>query len=128
MGAEDADYGQTAAQLWVDSWHDLIQVYADPFADCHVVAVKPEHQRKGAGALLTQWGLDIAEQLQLPVYLESSPQARRLYSKLGFSEVGKVSHEAAVLEEKEDVEIPLLVKMPSTLKESFEEWRSKHQD
>lgn len=95
-------------------------------ADCHVVAVKPGHQRKGAGALLTRWGLDLAEQLQLPVYLESSPQARRLYQKLGFEQVGTVVHDASVLEKDEDVEIPLLVKMPATLEESFTEWRSKH--
>lgn len=94
--------------------------------DCHVIAVKPSYQRRGAGALLTQWGLDSAERAQLPVYLESSPQARKLYSKLGFQQVDKVIHEASSIGKEHDVEIPLMVKMPSTLDMDFATWRSKY--
>jgi N-acetylglutamate synthase-like GNAT family acetyltransferase len=89
------------------------------------VAVKPGHQRRGAGTLLTQWGLSLAEQLQLPVYLESSPQANRLYQNLGFLQVDKVTHKASVLGKDKDVEISLFARMPSTLELGFEEWRSK---
>ena len=71
-----------------------------------------------------QWGLDVAEGAGLPVYLESSKVASRLYQKLGFVQVGSVTHEAELVGEESDVEVPLMVKMPSAAGgKSFDEWR-----
>jgi hypothetical protein len=60
-----------------------------------------------------KWGMDVAEAAGLPVYLESSPEAYRMYQKLGFDRVGSVIHKPEVTGEESDVEVPLLVKMPS---------------
>ncbi|KAF9878552.1 acetyltransferase [Colletotrichum karsti] len=94
---------------------------------CHVIAVRPEHQRRGVGALLTKWGLDMAELAGLPVYLESSPVGYPLYNRLGFETLDeKVVHRAALVKKKKDVEIPLMVKMPSIAKGlTFKEWRAQ---
>lgn len=50
---------------------------------CHVIAVRPEYQRRGIGELIFKYGTGIAEQTQLPIYIESSKEARRLYEKMG---------------------------------------------
>lgn len=47
----------------------------------------PKHQGRGAGSKLIKWGTDIADKLQLPAYLESSPKAHKLYQKHGFKDV-----------------------------------------
>ena len=50
---------------------------------CHVIAVHPDFQRRGVGELLFKFGQGIAEQTQLPIYIESSKEAVRLYEKMG---------------------------------------------
>ena len=46
---------------------------------CH-----PDHHRRGAGKLLMQWGLDKADELGLPSYLEGSIAGVRLYESVGY--------------------------------------------
>ncbi|KAF4776594.1 acetyltransferase [Colletotrichum scovillei] len=94
---------------------------------CHIIAVKPEHQRKGVGALLTKWGLDMAELAGLPVYLESSEEGFGLYKRLGFEVLqDKIVHRGGLVGKDKDVEVPLMVKMPSAAKGlTFEEWRAQ---
>ena len=95
--------------------------------DCQVAAVHPDHQRKGVGALLMQWGIDLAEKLNLPVYLESTEVGVGLYKKLGFQELQeKIVHKPEVFGTEKDVVVPLMVKMPSAAKGiTFEEWAAK---
>jgi GNAT superfamily N-acetyltransferase len=57
---------------------------------CAIVAVHPDHQRKGAGTLLIQWGLDHAQKVGLPAYLEASVYGYPLYLKLGFHDFAQV--------------------------------------
>lgn len=95
------------------------------FPDCHVAAVDPKHQGRKAGALLVQWGLDLGEKTGLPVYFESSPTTAGLYTKLGFELLeDKIVHKAAVLGTEDDIEVPLMVKMPSNAGMTFAEWRA----
>lgn len=82
---------------------------------CHVVAVDPEFQRQGVGKLLMEEALRIARQAGLPIYLESSREAVRLYEGLGFRRIKgeKVVHSAEVVGEgKENYEVPLMVWVP----------------
>ncbi|KAJ9132142.1 hypothetical protein NKR23_g11399 [Pleurostoma richardsiae] len=53
----------------------------------HLLHTDPKHQRRGAGALLTQWGLDEAARRGLPAYLHSSMEGHALYLKLGFKDL-----------------------------------------
>lgn len=47
----------------------------------------PKHQRRGAGGVLVKWGTKKADDLRLPIYLESSAEGYRLYQKHGFEKV-----------------------------------------
>ncbi|KIW94951.1 uncharacterized protein Z519_04931 [Cladophialophora bantiana CBS 173.52] len=51
----------------------------------------PKYQGRGAGGMLIKWGLDIADELRLPAYLESSPAAHNLYQKFGFRDIDKTT-------------------------------------
>ena len=44
----------------------------------------PQHQRRGAGSMLIKRFIDVADQLKIHAYLESSPMGQGLYTKLGF--------------------------------------------
>lgn len=86
---------------------------------CHVIAVRPEYQRKGIGKLLTEFGIRVAQQAGLPIYLESSEVGQRLYEKMGFRYLeNKIVHKAEVLWDGEeecdgkDQEVPLMVWVP----------------
>ncbi|KAF3937752.1 hypothetical protein ABW19_dt0204056 [Dactylella cylindrospora] len=50
----------------------------------HVLTVHPDHQRKGVGMAGIQWGIEKADKLGLPIYLEGSPVGKDLYKKVGF--------------------------------------------
>ncbi|KAH9896248.1 acyl-CoA N-acyltransferase [Xylariomycetidae sp. FL2044] len=98
------------------------------YAYVSTMAVHPDHQRRGAGRLLMQWGMDVAEKMGLPVYLESTEPGYPLYQHMGFERLTHVSliHKAEVAGTPEDVEVPLMVKMPSQAKGmSFKEWVDK---
>lgn len=56
-----------------------------------VLAVHPNHQKKGIGRKLLQWGLDEADRLGLISYLEASTDGIRLYESTGFEKVKDVS-------------------------------------
>lgn len=47
----------------------------------------PKHQRRGAASALLQWGINKADELGLPAYLESSAEGQGLYAKHGFDDV-----------------------------------------
>lgn len=86
---------------------------------CHVIAVHPDAQRRGVGELLVEYGKKIASQADLPIYVESSQAAIRLYEKSGFWWLKeRPVHRSCDLYpghmngEQEDHEIPLLVWIP----------------
>jgi GNAT superfamily N-acetyltransferase len=96
--------------------------------DCMTMATHPDHQRKGVGKLLVQWGIQIAEQLGLPIYLESTNAGQPLYESQGFETLKHetVVHKPAVTGQTEDVVVPLMVRMPSKAGGiSFKEWADK---
>lgn len=89
---------------------------------CHVVAVHPEFQYKGIGKLLVEYGLQLAQQADLPVYVESSKEAIRLYEKTGFKRLKETPvHKPAHLPldntngtSQEEHKIPLFVWVPNS--------------
>ncbi|KAH7083050.1 acyl-CoA N-acyltransferase [Paraphoma chrysanthemicola] len=62
---------------------------------CHVIAVHPAHQRKGVGQKLLNYGIGIAQQARLPVYIESSRDGIRLYEKMGCRRIKRPSRPQA---------------------------------
>lgn len=47
------------------------------------------HRRRGAGALLVEWGVRQADTEGLPAFLNSSPVGKALYERFGFRTVGE---------------------------------------
>lgn len=70
------------------------------------VATSPLWQRHGAGTLLCNWGIDVAQKHSLQIGLLASPMGQGLYAKLGF----KVLKVALVRmpEEKEGVDVTFM--------------------
>jgi len=54
-----------------------------------VLAVSPKFQRRGVGAALMAWGLNVASEEEIPVVLEASKAGTGLYAKMGFKVVGR---------------------------------------
>ncbi|KAF2193543.1 hypothetical protein K469DRAFT_745115 [Zopfia rhizophila CBS 207.26] len=89
---------------------------------CHVIATHPQYQRRGIGSLLTQAGIQIAQQSQLPIYLESTKSGQPLYAKLGFKLLKEtIVHEKGALGEgSEEERVPLMVWEPGSLSTGLE--------
>jgi GNAT superfamily N-acetyltransferase len=55
------------------------------------VGTHPEYQGRRAGSILTEWGLARAKSENIPVYLDSTIPASKVYQKLGFVAVDGLS-------------------------------------
>ncbi|KAF2013610.1 hypothetical protein BU24DRAFT_424608 [Aaosphaeria arxii CBS 175.79] len=58
-----------------------------PFYFLHILATDPDHERRGAGALLIKWGTEQADKAKLPSFLEASREGKPLYQRQGFQPV-----------------------------------------
>ena len=54
-----------------------------------LLVTHPDHQRRGAGALLVKYGVDVADEMGLVAYLEASTAGKPLYERWGFKEVDR---------------------------------------
>ncbi|OHW96041.1 putative acetyltransferase [Colletotrichum incanum] len=92
----------------------------------HVIAVDPKHQGRKAGALWCKWGMDLSDSLGIPLYFESSPSTYKLYEKMGYETLDeKIVHKAELMGTPDDIEVPLMVKMPACAGGmTFKEWRA----
>ncbi|KAL1843826.1 hypothetical protein VTJ49DRAFT_7177 [Mycothermus thermophilus] len=52
-----------------------------------ILACTPSRQRLGAGSALMKWGVDLADRLGLPAWVEASPIGYGLYRKFGYQDV-----------------------------------------
>jgi ribosomal protein S18 acetylase RimI-like enzyme len=57
-------------------------------ADLMVLAVDPNHQRRGIGRKLVRWGLEQAAAEDQKVFLIATPEGKPLYESLGFRVLG----------------------------------------
>ncbi|KAK6436650.1 hypothetical protein LTR95_007152 [Oleoguttula sp. CCFEE 5521] len=55
-----------------------------PYIMLNVLTVLPEHQGRGAGKKLLQWGVEEADKLHVCMCLESTPAGLALYKQMGF--------------------------------------------
>ncbi|KAJ6143150.1 hypothetical protein N7471_002603, partial [Penicillium samsonianum] len=91
---------------------------------CHTVAVHPDYQGRSIGAQLMQWGTNVAEQLNLPIHLESTVEGVPLYQKLGFQTLSEgILFKPEITRVDKEVRAPLMVKMPTAAGNmTFEKW------
>ncbi|KAK5655206.1 hypothetical protein OQA88_6105 [Cercophora sp. LCS_1] len=93
----------------------------------HVMGVDPKHQGRGAGLAVLKLAFSLSEQTGLPLYFEASPTIVKMYEKFGCERLSeKIVHKAETLGLDEDIEVPLMVRMPSIAKGmTFAEWRER---
>ena len=65
-----------------------------PHVLLNMLATRPAYHRRGIGAMQVLWGLEQADELGLPTYLEASPMGKPLYLRLGFEEVRPLPFDA----------------------------------
>ena len=87
----------------------------------------PDWQGLKAGAKMIEWGIRYSEGSGLPIYVEASPSTWTLYQSFGFEKIKEsVVHSKELLRTEEDIEVPLMVRMPEKANGmTFDEWRSK---
>lgn len=62
-----------------------------PYLKLDSLATHPDHQGKGAGKMLVQWGMRKADEEGLKCYLCATARGLRLYEKAGFKTVKEVT-------------------------------------
>ncbi|KAK5124470.1 hypothetical protein LTR85_001687 [Meristemomyces frigidus] len=60
-------------------------IRGQPYMSLRLLATHPAHHRRGAGSLLLRQGLEKADRLNLPVYLDAGVNGRPLYLRHGFT-------------------------------------------
>ncbi|KAI5925458.1 acyl-CoA N-acyltransferase [Camillea tinctor] len=97
-----------------------------------VTWLEGKDKKKAEGVILPMWDMHktlFGERRHvLPIYLEATKPGYTLYQHMGLERLihVRVIHKPEVTGAPEDVEMPLMVKMPSTAKGiSFEEWADK---
>ncbi|KAI1401052.1 acyl-CoA N-acyltransferase [Hypoxylon fuscum] len=58
-----------------------------PYFYLRFLHTEPKHQGRGAGGMLTEWGVQEARKQRMIAYLESSEAGHSLYKKCGFRDV-----------------------------------------
>ncbi|KAK4611505.1 hypothetical protein CLAFUW4_13508 [Fulvia fulva] len=86
-----------------------------PHVRLSLLCTRQDFQRQGAGTVLVQQGLALAEQLGLPGYVEASTVGYHLYSKLGFEQVDTATIKAADWDGDRDRTLVAMVR-PATAK------------
>lgn len=62
----------------------LASTYVLTNTDLNIIFTHPDHQRRGIGQQLLQWGIDKAAELDFELWLNSWKHGRALYEKNGF--------------------------------------------
>ncbi|KAK3114856.1 hypothetical protein LTR53_006393 [Teratosphaeriaceae sp. CCFEE 6253] len=74
-----------ASQRIIDRFESLRRkAMPDPFIHLHICFTDDAYRRRGAGAMMMQWGCDLADLLALPGYIEASEDGNHLYKTFGF--------------------------------------------
>ncbi|KAI8626342.1 hypothetical protein F5Y19DRAFT_227121 [Xylariaceae sp. FL1651] len=74
--------------------------YAEQQFNLWLLTTHPSFRRRGAGSMLTRWGMDAAAQWKWPVTVLASPMGEKLYTALGFKTLGNVIVQVDGEEEK----------------------------
>ena len=65
-----------------------------PYWILDLLVVDPEHERRGAGSLMVNWGCEKADSQGVVAYVEASPEGTPMYAKLGYETVKSVTFDS----------------------------------
>lgn len=86
-----------------------------------ILATHPKYQRRGAGRLLCEWGLQVAEFFRLPITVFASPMGSILYQTTGFMLVDRVQVKATE-DDDEGVVLAAMTFIPQSFANAMK-WR-----
>lgn len=58
-----------------------------PYILLNLLCIHQDFQRRGAGMALMKWGIELADEMSLPIHIEASAAGFGLYKKMGFRQV-----------------------------------------
>lgn len=88
-------YDESEPELWRNLFELFNQHKRDllanrPYYKLVTCVVLPQHQRRGAGAMLVQWGCEKADEAGVEAYLEASLMGAPLYARYNFKPIKRV--------------------------------------
>lgn len=85
-GAPVADMNSALGEAFLRAavYSEYETMGGQPYMSLRLLATHPQHHRKGAGSLLLRHGLEKADNLKMPVYLDAGINGRPLYERFGF--------------------------------------------
>lgn len=81
-----------------------------PYVLLSLLATRKAYHRRGIGAMHLRWGLEQADQLNLPSYLEASPMGKPLYLRMGYEELRPLPFDAKKWGATEDLPHSILLR------------------
>ncbi|PGH17835.1 hypothetical protein AJ80_04658 [Polytolypa hystricis UAMH7299] len=111
---EEGRKEKTLAKMFLDSMSDVRERLwqGRPHILCGILCVHADHHGRGAGTALMKWGMDRAQSLGLPCYLEATEMGHPLYQKLGFKDVDVVEILASQWDGDKDRRYPAMIWTP----------------
>jgi GNAT superfamily N-acetyltransferase len=69
---------------------------SEPHVLCAFLFTDKEYHGKGAGRMMMQWGNNLADNLMLPCWIESSVAGEPLYAKMGYEQTDRVFYDKVI--------------------------------
>lgn len=121
-----AEYGRPPGMVadGISAFHKIYSGYRQKYLGnrafilLHVLSVRPEFARRGVGAMALQWGIEKADELGLPIWLEGSPQGVGLYKKFGFEALDTIPWDARDYGYHEPLTHVCMMRQPVTKKKN----------
>lgn len=96
MVSKHFGHGAPHACMLIDPLHYLGLIRREVLS---AIGTSPHRLKQGAASMLVRWGVERADDLHIPCYVESTPAARNVYAKYGFREIDQLKIEAPIDEE-----------------------------
>lgn len=92
---DEQQYAEAMIAKFVERRNAALKASNGHLVGLDILAIDPDHQRKGVGGALVAWGTKKADEMGCEAVVESSVPGRGLYEKNGFVWLEDVSFEAA---------------------------------
>ncbi|KAJ4377337.1 hypothetical protein N0V83_000162 [Neocucurbitaria cava] len=80
----EKEYAQELFKAYMEKRWKFIRENKLPLMCLNIMTVAPQHQYRGAGTLMMQWGVQLADSIGAACIIEATTEGRWLYEKSGF--------------------------------------------